>query len=67
MACNNEKRFKETDKGEEFIKRGMTLITEPESDYYLNKSKELKRKEFSYDDGNFGESGSDDSTESDLQ
>ena len=45
----------------------MTLITEPESDYYLNKSKELKRKEFSYDDGNFGESGSDDSTESDLQ
>ena len=31
-------------KGEEFLKRKMTLITEPESDYYLNKWKESKRQ-----------------------
>ena len=29
------------DKGEEFIKPGMTLITEPESDKYLNKPKKV--------------------------
>jgi hypothetical protein len=44
MARKKEKRFKETDKGEDFIKSGMTLITEPESDYYLNKWKELKQQ-----------------------
>ena len=29
------------DKGEEFIKSGMTLITDPESDKYLNKPKKV--------------------------
>jgi len=44
MENNKDRRFKETDKGEEFIKKRMTLITEPESDYYLNKWKELKQR-----------------------
>jgi len=42
MEYEKRRRFKETDKGEKFIKMGMTLITEPESDYYLNKWTELK-------------------------
>lgn len=44
MDSKKNKRFKETDKSEKFIKMGMTLITEPESDYYLNKWKELKQQ-----------------------
>ena len=44
MVHERKRRFKETDKGEEFLERKMTLITEPESDYYLNKWKESKRQ-----------------------
>jgi|TARA_A100001011_G_scaffold398644_1_gene503810 hypothetical protein len=44
MDYEKKRRFKETDKGEQFLKMGMTLITEPESDYYLNKWKELKQR-----------------------
>ena len=44
MEHEKKRRFKETDKGEQFLKMGMTLITEPESDYYLNKGKESKRQ-----------------------
>jgi len=36
---DRKRRFKETDKGKEFIESGMTLITEPESDKYLNNGK----------------------------
>ena len=36
--------LKAVDKGDEFIQDGMTLITEIESDKYLNLSKKRKKK-----------------------
>ncbi|ADO99192.1 hypothetical protein Np200711_086 [Cyanophage S-RIM44] len=33
-----------TDLGEKFIKSGMTLITQPSSDYWLKKSEKLKEE-----------------------
>ncbi len=36
------------DKGEDFIKSGMTLITEVESEKWLNKTRSIKQKEELY-------------------
>ncbi|HRD41953.1 MAG TPA: hypothetical protein PLI52_04250 [Prochlorococcaceae cyanobacterium AMR_MDS_5431] len=36
------------DKGEDFIKSGMTLITEVESEKWLNKARSIKQKEELY-------------------
>ena len=36
---DRKRRFKETDKSQEFVESGMTLITEPESDKYLKNGK----------------------------
>ena len=40
-TATGKKHRHSVDKGQEFIKSGMTLITDIESDRYLNKSKKV--------------------------